>query len=185
MAIRKESGGIIVRNPIDIYNWTVKPHHLWDKQWLVLTGGDFHTGKYNSMIVGWGGIGTMWSKPFALIVVRSQRYTYQFIEQYDSFTLSALPEKYRKGLELIGKKSGRDFNKLEKANLTAIPSLQVSAPGIDEANLIIECRKSYWQDMDPSHFLLSSIKKHYPQKDYHRIYFGEILAISGTNEFSS
>jgi len=105
------------------------------------------------------------------------------MEKFDTFTLSALPERYRKALELIGTKSGRDMNKLSATGLTPIPSSVVSAPGLDEADLIIECRKSYWQDMDPNHFLISSIANQYPKQDYHRIYYGEILSISATKEF--
>ena len=84
------------RKSIEFTGWQVQPHHLWDKQWLVLTCGDFHSGKFNSMIVGWGGFGTMWNKPFAITVVRPQRYTYEFMEKYDSFTLSAFSKKYKK-----------------------------------------------------------------------------------------
>lgn len=174
----------MVRNTIDFYDWQIKPHSLWDIQWLVLTSGDYHARKYNSMIVGWGGFGTMWKKPFALILVRPQRYTYEYMEKFDSFTLSALPEKYRKALELIGTKSGRDLNKLDSTGLTPIPSSHIYAPGLDEAELIIECRKSYFQDLDPSHFLISSIAKQYPLRDYHRVYYGEILSISGTKDFT-
>jgi hypothetical protein len=55
----------------------------------------------------------------------------------------------------------------------------VAAPGFAEAELILECRKIYWDDMAPGHFLDPSIEKNYPQKDYHRIYFGEIVAAYG------
>lgn len=177
-------GGIMTRRPIDFNNLQIKPHDLWDRQWLLLTSGDFYAGKFNSMIVGWGGFGTMWKKPFAMIVVRPQRYTFEFMEKFDSFTLSAFSEKYRKALDLIGTRSGRDLDKYQTTGLTPIPSVQISAPGFDEADLIIECRKSYWQDLDPTHFQLSSTSAQYPQRDYHRVYFGEILSISGINKFS-
>lgn len=173
------------RNNIDIFNWQVQPHHLWDKQWLVLTAGDFHAGKFNSMVVGWGGFGTMWSKPFAIVVVRPQRYTYEFMEKFDSFTLAAFSEKYKKALDILGTKSGKDIDKYHSTDLTPIPSSQISAPGFDEAELIIECRKSYWQDLDPSNFLLSSIQTKYPQKDYHRVYYGEIVSIVGSEKYST
>ena len=170
---------------IDVNKWQIKPHHLWDKQWLVLTSGDYHSGKFNSMVVGWGGFGTMWKKPFAIVVVRPQRHTYGFMEKYDSFTLTAFPEKYRNVLEIIGTESGLDINKYQKTGLTPIPSSQISAPGFDEAELIVECRKSYWQDLDPSHFLLTSIPAQYPQKDYHRVYYGEIVTISAIDKYAN
>ncbi|EKD26489.1 MAG: hypothetical protein ACD_79C01158G0001 [uncultured bacterium] len=42
----------------------------------------------------------------------------------------------------------------------------------------------YRQDMNPKNFLLDDIEKNYAKKDYHRIFFGEILSIYGTKEYS-
>jgi len=171
------------RNTIEIAQLTLKPHHLFDEQWALLTAGDYAEGNFNTMTIGWGAIGTMWSKPFAFVAVRHSRYTYEFMEKYDSFTLAAFPGKYKKALDVLGTKSGRDIDKYRTTGLTPIPSTQISSPGFDEAELIIECRKSYWQDLDPTHFLLRSIPAQYPQKDYHRVYFGEIVAIFATDKY--
>jgi hypothetical protein len=70
------------------------------------------------------------------------------------------------------------------AGLTPIASSRVAAPGFAEAQLILELKKMYWDDLEPGQFLDPSIEKQYPQKDYHRMYFGEILAISGTDSYS-
>ena len=80
-------------------------------------------------------------------------------------------------LQFLGRKSGRDGDKLTAAGLTAQPSEQVAAPSFAESELVFECRKIYYQDIDASHFLDSTIELHYPQKDYHRVYFGQILCI--------
>ena len=125
----------------------------------------------------------MWGKPFAQVFVRPSRYTYEFMVKYDTFTLCAFPETYRKALELLGSKSGRDGNKIAEAGLTPIASTQVAAPGFAEADLIIECRKIYWDDLDPARFLDPSIERNYPQKAYHRIYFGQIVAIWGERSY--
>jgi len=164
-------------NEIPIRDLLTRTHHLWHEQWLLLTSGDFAEGRFNTMTVGWGSLGTMWSKPFALVVVRPTRYTYEFMERYDSFTLTAFPEAHRGALELLGTKSGRDGDKIAEAGLTPVASTKVAAPGFAEAELIVECRKNYFDDLDPSHFLDSTIEENYPAKDYHRIYFGEILAV--------
>jgi flavin reductase (DIM6/NTAB) family NADH-FMN oxidoreductase RutF len=174
----------MARNPIPIDKLLVKAHHLWAKQWLLLTAGDFSTGDYNTMTVGWGSLGTMWGKPFAQVVVRPVRYTYGFIERYDTFTLCAFPDEFRRALNLLGTKSGRDGDKIAEAGLTPVASTRIAAPGFAEAALVLECRKIYWDDMDPSHFLDPVIDNNYPQKDYHRIYFGEILAIFGDETFT-
>lgn len=163
----------------------VKPHDLWANQWLLLTCGDFAARNFNSMTVAWGSMGTMWGKPFAQIVVRFSRFTFGFTERYDSFTLSALPAEVRPALQLLGTKSGRDGDKIGESGLTPIASTKVASPGFAEAELIVECRKIYWDDMNPAHFLDPAIEKNYRNRDYHRIYFGEVVAITGTPEYAA
>jgi flavin reductase (DIM6/NTAB) family NADH-FMN oxidoreductase RutF len=168
---------------IPIRELLVRAHHLWHEQWLLLTSGDFREGRFNTMTVGWGSLGTMWSKPFAQVVVRPTRYTYEFMERYDSFTLCAFPRQYAGALELLGTRSGRDGDKIAEAGLTPIASKTIPSPGFAEAELTIECRKLYWDDLDPANFQDPEIETHYPAKDYHRIYFGEILLVRGTGVY--
>lgn len=165
---------------IPIEEFTVKSYGLFEKQWLLLTSGDYHQQRYNAMTISWGGLGVMWGKPFTQVVVRPGRYTFEFMEQYDSFTLCAFPRGYRKALTLLGTKSGRDGDKITEAGLTPCAASAVKAPGYTEADLIIECRKIYWQDLDPSHFLAAEIHDNYTEKDYHRVYYGEIVAVQGS-----
>lgn len=160
----------------------LRAFHLWDKQWMLLTSGDFGKGHYNAMTVGWGSIGVMWNKPFAQVVVRPTRFTYEFMEKYDTFTLSAFPEDWRSALKLLGSASGRDGDKITESGLVPMASQLVAAPSFEEAELTLECRKIYWDDMDPSRFLDGDIEPCYPERDYHRIYFGEILRALGEDE---
>jgi flavin reductase (DIM6/NTAB) family NADH-FMN oxidoreductase RutF len=171
------------RRPIPFDKLVIKTHDLWTNKWALLTCGDFAESRFNSMTIGWGSLGTMWGKPFAQVVVRPVRYTYEFMERYETFTVCIFPESSRKALELLGSRSGRDGDKIAEAGLTPIASTQVAAPGYDEAELIIECRKMYWDDMVPGHFLNPDIEKNYPEKDYHRIYFGEIVATCGDRSY--
>ena len=101
----------------------------------------------------------------------------------DTFTVCAFPQKYHSALSLLGTKSGRDMDKITAAGLTPVPSSCVGAPSYAEASLVLECRKIYWQDFDPSHFLEASMDRNSPQKDYHRMYFGEILTAQGTGAY--
>jgi flavin reductase (DIM6/NTAB) family NADH-FMN oxidoreductase RutF len=173
----------MTRQAIPVDRLLVQSHDLWLRQWLLLTAGDFAEGRFNTMTVAWGSLGVMWDKFFVQVVVRPVRYTYQFMDRYDTFTLCAFPESYRKALSLLGTKSGRDGDKIAEAGLTPIASTQVAAPAFAEASLILECRKMYWDDFDPAHFLAPEIERNYPQKDYHRIYFGEIVAILGCESY--
>ncbi len=175
----------MTREPIPFDELQAAPLHIWAKQWLLLTCGDFASGDFNTMTVGWGSLGTMWGKPFAQIVVRPGRYTYEFTERFDHFTLSAFPKSHRKALTLLGTKSGRDGDKLSETDLTPIASAEVASPGFAEAELILECRKIYRQMMDPAGFLDPGIEKNYPIKDYHMIYYGEILAAFGASGYRS
>ncbi len=165
------------RHLISHEHFQVKTHARWAADWLLLTSGDFEKGHFNAMTVGWGSFGTMWSKPFAQVVVRPTRYTYEFMNTYKTFTLCGFPEEYNNALALLGSKSGRNGDKIAEAGLTPIPSSQVAAPGFEEADLIVECRTIYWDDLRPEHFLDPTIDNNYPLKDYHRIFFGEILAV--------
>lgn len=158
---------------------------IWDRQWLLLAAGSLEKRDYNVMTVRWGSFGVMWGKPFAMVVVRPTRYTWQFMERSDTFTLCAFPEEHRAKLSYCGSRSGRDEDKVKATGLTSVPSRVVSAPGFDEAELIVECRKMYFDDLDPSRFLDPSLESNYPKKDYHRMYFGEIVAVSGSPAWAS
>jgi len=112
--------------------------------------------------------------------VRPTRYTFGFIERYPDFTLSAFGAGHRDALLLLGRRSGRELDKIAAAGLTPMAAGRAAAPTFVEAELVIECRKIYWDDLEPGRFLDPGVEENYPLKDYHRIYFGEILAVSGT-----
>lgn len=158
---------------------------LWSKDWLLLSAGDFAAKQYNMMTVGWGSFGVMWGKPFAMVVVRPQRFTRGFIEKSGCFTLCAFPEQYRAALSFCGAKSGRDFpDKAAAAGLSACASKCVSAPAYDEAELVVECSVNYRSAFDGAKMTDPGIlEKWYPGKDLHAVYFGEILHISGTEKY--
>jgi len=173
----------MIRNPIAIHDLTLKVYDIWAERWILLTGGDFAAGKFNTMAIGWGALGNMWGKPFAQVVVRPGRYTHEFMERYDTFTVCVFSEKYAKAVQLLGSKSGRDGDKIADSGLTPIASSKVTAPGFDEAELILECRQIYRDKLDPRGFLDKGINKNYPLKDYHSVFFGEVLAIWGAKSF--
>lgn len=173
------------RQSITIAELTLQPHYLFHHQWALLTSGDYTAEQYNTMTIGWGAIGTMWSVPFAFVAVRHSRYTYQFMEKYDTFTVAVFPEQYHKALSLLGSRSGRDSDKIAASGLTPEASVKVAAPAFKEAELVIECRKMYADDLNPAHFLDDSIDKHYPKRDYHCIYYGEILEVTGDEKYQA
>ena len=168
---------------IDPFQLVVKPCEDWEHGWYLLTAGDFASGKFNAMTVAWGGMGIMWGRPYVQVVVRPQRYTFGFMNEYDTFTLTAFPKQYKKALGILGTKSGRDGDKIAESGITPVASRIVAAPTFAEANLSIECKKIYWQDMDPANFLDPAIEEAYEKGDYHRFYLGEMMHVMGTEEF--
>ena len=172
------------RQQIAFDDFNANPFQLFNRQWFLLTAGDFAAGKFNTMTVSWGYIGFMWGFPSAIVAVRPQRHTLGFIREGDSFTLSAFGEEYRAALQLCGSKSGRDLDKIAAAGLTPEAAAKVKAPVFKEAELVLECRKVYQDKFLPEGFLDPAIgAKVYPGNDYHQFFAGEIVRIAGTNKF--
>jgi len=169
----------MVRKVIPIDHLLLRSFHIWNDGWFLLSAGDFAKRDFNTMTVSWGSFGTMWNWPYAQVVVRPTRHTFGFMERHATFTLSAFPPSYRETLRFLGTKSGRDGDKIAEAGLTPMASTRVAAPSFAEADLVVECRKLYWHDIDPTHFLDPAIEENYPARDYHRAYFGEIVVVTG------
>ncbi len=157
----------------------------WSEAGFLLTCGDHSAGRFNTMTVGWGGLGRMWTRPMAMVVVRPHRYTYGFMEQYPDFTICHFSSEHSEVLAYCGSHSGRDVDKITECGLSPIASKSIGSPGFDEADLILECSKSYFDDFNPEHFLADFIEENYPAKDYHRLYLGEIKAAFGTGQYGA
>lgn len=172
-------------NPINPRNLSLLPHDILEFRSMLLTSGNFKIGDFNMMTIGWGAFGTMWNKPLAMVVVRPSRYTFDFMEKFPDFTITAFPNDYQKALSILGTKSGRNTNKLELSDLTPTAARKVNSPTYAQAELSIECQKTYFDDFEPAHFLDSSILNNYPAKDFHRIYFGEIINVEGIDKYAA
>jgi len=121
-------------------------------------------------------MGELWFKPVVFAFIRPTRYTLEFVEQKPTFTLSFFDETQRKALSFCGANSGRDCDKTAATGLTPIATDSGSV-AFEEARLVIECRKMYFQDVDPENFLVPEIEENYPDKDYHRMFIGEVLRV--------
>jgi flavin reductase (DIM6/NTAB) family NADH-FMN oxidoreductase RutF len=173
----------VKRHPIPFNKFVLPVLAGFHERWMLLTAGENAPGKFNPMTVSWGGLGEIWNRPLAMVLVRPSRYTFELIEKNPDFTLCMFPGEYKDQLTLCGTRSGRSIDKVKAAGLTPIASSLVAAPAYDEAELILECRKMYYDDIEPGHFLAPHIEGNYNGRDYHRLYFGEILAIHGTPSY--
>jgi flavin reductase (DIM6/NTAB) family NADH-FMN oxidoreductase RutF len=141
--------------------------------WMLITSGTIDS--FNTMTASWGGLGVLWHKNVCYIFVRPQRYTYEFLQEHMNFTLCFFSDKYKNVLNFCGTKSGREVNKIEKTGISPRET-ESGSVYFDEARLVIECRKIYYQDIDHRNFLDARIDENYPGGDYHRMYIGEIIS---------
>lgn len=137
----------------------------------------------NTMTIGWGWIGFCWKKPVFVAVVRPQRHTCELLKRAGEFTVS-IPTKnsLKNELAFAGTKSGRDVDKFDGHGLTAAPAQKVSAPVIAECGLHYECRTLLVQDMAEEGMDAGLAVSVYPNKDYHVMFFGEIVDCYRTDD---
>lgn len=139
--------------------------------WLLITSGTPE--KVNTMTASWGGLGIMWGKNVAYIVVRPQRYTKEFIDATGTLSLCILPEGSKKIYNYLGTVSGKSEDKIANTGLTTAFDHQI--PYFEESRIVLFCRPLFAQEYDPNCFLDKSLdERWYPQKDYHTMYICEI-----------
>lgn len=163
---------------MDLKNFNLAPLYAIDEEWALLTSGGKE--KFNSMTISWGGLGTIWNKPVVTVYVKPIRYTYEFMENNEYFTLSFYDENYRKDLGILGSKSGRNLDKIALTNLT--PEFLDNATTFKEAKLTIVCKKIYFQDLDINNIDIKSVTQEevdrfYKTEPAHRMYIGEVIDI--------
>lgn len=141
------------------------------KDWMLITAGTKE--KFNTMTASWGTLGVLWSKNVTMAFVRPQRYTFEFLENNDYYSLSFFNSQFKKELGFCGKTSGRDVDKIKETGL--VPLFDADAPYFEQADLVFICKKIYSQFIDPSCFLEQDIDVNYPNKDYHKMFVGEII----------
>lgn len=147
---------------------------LIGKDWMLITAGN--RDGVNTMTASWGLMGELWHKPVAVCFVRPQRYTYEFTEREERLSLSFFEGEQREALAFCGKASGRDCDKIAEAGLST--AFYGNTPYIAEAKYVLICRKIYVDDLREGNFLTSEVpQRHYPAKDYHRVYVCEIETV--------
>ena len=142
---------------------------LVGEDWMLVTAGG--PDKLNTMTASWGGLGVIWGEPAATVYLRPQRYTKEFVDAHDTFTLSFFDEGWRQQLAYLGSVSGRDEDKVAKAGLT--PAFDQAGPYFEEASLVFVCRKAYVQAFEEPCFVdRSQLDRWYPERDLHTMYVG-------------
>ena len=150
---------------------------LIGKEWMLITAGD--ESAFNTMTASWGCLGEIWSKPVSMITVRDSRYTYEFLQKGDYYSLSFFSKDYRNTLATLGSKSGRDTDKIKESGLTPVVT-PTGTMSFKEAKLVIECKKLYAEPFKEESFIdKETFEKIYVKGDpsMHTFYIGEIVNV--------
>ena len=153
---------------------TLDPFALIGGDWFLLTAGTEARG-YNTMTCSWGHFGPLWANDTAVVYVRPQRYTKEFVDREELYTLSFFDGR-KKELGYLGSRSGRDEDKVAKVGLT--PVFEEGYTYFKEAKLVIVCKKLYQAPLKEEYFLdKETVEKNYPDRDFHDLYVGKIEKI--------
>ena len=150
---------------------------VFDKKWALLTAGD--SDNFNTMTISWGGLGTIWGRPVATVYVRTSRYTHDFMDANEFFTVSFYPEECKRILGVLGSKSGRDMDKMKESGLTPVQAGE--SMSFKEAEITLVCRKLYKQQLNVANMPEDVAKAMYEGQAPHDMYIGEIVEIIGND----
>ena len=149
-------------------------------QWMLVTAGTRE--KINTMTISWGGLGVLFNRPVAYIVLRPQRYTKIFVDENPTLSLTVFSPEYRNTLSYLGVASGRNEDKIAKSGLTpafagcACGCGCAETPYFEEAKYVFLCKKLIAQEFKPENFVdRSKIAENYPKGDFHTVYICEIF----------
>ena len=163
-------------------NQPIKLFDLWQETMDALTheglllcsvGTD---GKPNAMTIGWLTGGVVWGKPILTVLVRPSRFTYTRLGRVNEFTVNVLPASFAEAVQHCGTASGRDGDKFAHTRLRSVAAQKVRVPVIEQGVVHYECRVVHTNEVIPANLAADIQSSAYANGDYHRVYFGEVLA---------
>jgi flavin reductase (DIM6/NTAB) family NADH-FMN oxidoreductase RutF len=158
---------------VDIFDVCHETLDKLDGEGILLVAGD----PPNPMTIGWATVGHIWHKQVMTVLVRPTRHTYDLMETAKDFSVCVLPGHCKKELNLCGTKSGRDVNKIEACHFQVEKCLKADAYFIAGSDIHFECRIAHKHRLDPATLDPLITDRYYPLKDFHMVYYGEILGI--------
>lgn len=149
----------------------INPFDKFNKEWALVTVGDKNS--FNSMTISWGSMGTLWHKDIITIYIRPDRYTFDFLKNSDTFTISFYDEKYRDILTMFGRCSGRDINKVERSGFN--PVFMDDGITYSEANETIVVKKIYMEQLNKDLFSEEILCCYKDDGPAHYMIIGEVI----------
>ncbi len=160
----------------DLTNESFDVFRMFDRQWALAAAGT--AADCNTMTIGWGTLGTIWGPPakgkqIVTVFLRENRYTLEYVNRNERFTVSFFPDRYRKAMGVLGSVSGRDDPaKITRAGLT--PEDLSGTVTFAEADRTFVCRKLFVQRMEPDNIVSDIRDRMYANAEAHVMVIGEI-----------
>lgn len=155
-------------------NISMNPFKSFLGDWALVSAGNEE--KSNTMTIGWGALGGMWGVDAAFVVIRYSRYTKEFVDANDYFSVAFFDGECKDALMTCGRTSGRDTDKWAASGLT--PTYANGVPYPAEAKRVFICRKMAAMDMPRESFIDDTIyDKWYSDDDMHVMYIGEVVDV--------
>ena len=144
--------------------------------WALVTAGTEETG-WNTMTIGWGSAGVLWSTPVVTVFVHPWRHTHQFLLENDYFTVQLFDNAHKKDLGILGSKSGRDGDKVALTSLT--PKAIDHGMTFEEATTTMVCKKLYTHRMvlDEVPAEIRERLGAFYAEDAHTVFVGELVDV--------
>ncbi|MGC9529406.1 MAG: flavin reductase family protein [Candidatus Bipolaricaulaceae bacterium] len=131
----------------------------------------------NVMTIGWGMVGTVWSRPVFLALVRPSRYTHDCIQAAGAFSVSVPLGDMEEELAFCGSRSGREVDKVDVLGLELTPPRRGGVALLAPCELHYECRVVARASLAPQGLVSDELQaRHYPSGDLHTLFFGEVVA---------
>lgn len=161
--------------PITARDIEGNPVRMFADEWFELAAGK--EGDMNLMTIAWGTLGELWGKPVVTVYVSTSRYTYEYMEKNDYFTITHFPASMREKLQYLGTASGRNEDKVKGADLT-VEFTELGNPIFADADLAIECKKIYSDQFEADKMPLERRQWHQETgTGIHVMYVGEIVNV--------
>lgn len=172
----KDMNGFEKITPLEIEGNAIK---MISKEWMLVTAGT--ETDFNMLTASWGGLGELYNKPVAICFIRPDRYTFNYIDNGDTFTLSFYSEDFREVLNYCGSASGRNEDKVKGSRLTPLMLPDNKGIAFRQAKLIIECRKLVSMPITANAIEQPDVKAERTKYPLHKMFIGEIVAVYKKN----
>lgn len=157
---------------VSVYDLPYNVFQEINKNWMLIAAKK-PDGQVNAMTASWGAMGELWGKETVTAYIRQSRFTKEFVDAQDYFTIS-LFDGCKEELRVFGTKSGRDCDKLAQTGFT-LEEVE-GQPAFTQSKCVLVCKKMYQDDICLSDMTDDVRERWYADQDYHTMYIAEITA---------